>query len=84
MIRKAEQAGRQMLENMRRTQMTKKEFAELTNGKILYLDGATGSNLYKAGMPRGVSTEQWVLEHPSVSSKASEGLCRGQVEASIR
>ena len=35
-------SGRQMLENMRRTQMTKKEFAELTNGKILYLDGATG------------------------------------------
>lgn len=49
--------------------MTKKEFAELTNGKILYLDGATGSNLYKAGMPRGVSTEQWVLEHPSVLQK---------------
>ena len=57
--------------------MTKKEFAELTNGKILYLDGATGSNLYKAGMPRGVSTEQWVLEHPSVLQK----LQRDYVEA---
>ena len=28
------------------------------------MDGATGSNLMKAGMPRGVCTEQWVLEHP--------------------
>lgn len=28
------------------------------------LDGATGSNLQKAGMPRGCCTETWVLEHP--------------------
>ncbi len=30
----------------------------------LILDGATGSNLQKAGMPRGCCTEAWVLEHP--------------------
>lgn len=29
-----------------------------------FLDGATGSNLMKAGMPRGCCTEQWVLENP--------------------
>ena len=29
-------------------------------------DGATGSNLMKAGMPRGVCTESWVLEHKDV------------------
>ena len=28
------------------------------------LDGATGSNLMKAGMPRGCCTEKWVLDHP--------------------
>lgn len=28
------------------------------------LDGATGSNLMKAGMPRGCCTEVWILEHP--------------------
>ncbi|MDD6677825.1 MAG: homocysteine S-methyltransferase family protein [Firmicutes bacterium] len=28
------------------------------------LDGATGSNLMKAGMPRDCSVELWVLEHP--------------------
>ena len=33
------------------------------NGPIL-LDGATGSNLMKAGMPRGCCTEEWVLANP--------------------
>lgn len=45
--------------------MTKQEFAKLAEGRIL-LDGATGSNLMKAGMPRGVCTEKWVLEHEEV------------------
>ena len=30
----------------------------------MLLDGATGSNLMKAGMPRGCCTEEWVLAHP--------------------
>ena len=30
----------------------------------ILLDGATGTELYKRGMPYGVCTEQWVLEHP--------------------
>ena len=29
------------------------------------MDGATGSNLQKAGMPRGCCTEQWILDHPT-------------------
>lgn len=37
--------------------------ARLADG-VLLLDGATGSNLMKAGMPRGGCTEKWVLEHP--------------------
>ena len=32
----------------------------------LLLDGATGSNLMAAGMPKGVPSEDWVLEHPEV------------------
>ena len=28
------------------------------------LDGATGTELWKAGMPRNVCPEQWILEHP--------------------
>ncbi|MDO5346174.1 MAG: homocysteine S-methyltransferase family protein [Lachnospiraceae bacterium] len=46
--------------------MTREEFAALTNQGIVYLDGATGSNLYLAGMPRGICTEQWILEHEQV------------------
>ena len=44
--------------------MTKQEFAALAAGNRLILDGATGSNLTKAGMPKGVCTELWALEHP--------------------
>lgn len=44
--------------------MTKKEFRELVEGRLVFLDGATGSNLQKAGMPAGVCPEQWILEHP--------------------
>ena len=29
-------------------------------------DGATGTELYRRGMPKGVCTETWVLEHPDV------------------
>lgn len=44
--------------------MTKEQFYKLfTKGPVL-LDGATGSNLMKLGMPRGVCTESWVAEHP--------------------
>ncbi len=43
--------------------MTKEAFRQLCNEKILYLDGATGSNLMKAGMPVGVCPENWILEH---------------------
>ncbi len=43
--------------------MTKEAFRKLCNEKIIYLDGATGSNLMKAGMPVGVCPESWILEH---------------------
>lgn len=46
--------------------MTRQEFETLTAQGIVYLDGATGSNLYLAGMPHGICTEAWVLEHPQV------------------
>ena len=44
--------------------MNRTEFQNWTKHRIRLMDGATGSNLMKAGMPRGVCTEQWVLEHP--------------------
>lgn len=49
--------------------MTREEFSALSKDHILYLDGATGSNLVKAGMPSGVCPEQWILEHKDVMLK---------------
>ena len=44
--------------------MTRKAFREMIESRVVILDGATGSNLQKAGMPTGVCPEQWILEHP--------------------
>ena len=52
--------------------MTKQEFENLTGQGTVLLDGATGSNLRKAGMPVGVCAEQWVLEHPEVIRKLQQ------------
>lgn len=46
--------------------MTKQSFRDLTNNKVLILDGACGTNLQKAGMPTGVCPEQWILDHPEI------------------
>ena len=46
--------------------MTKREFLELVQSKIVLLDGATGSNLQKRGMPAGVCPEQWIIEHGEI------------------
>ena len=46
--------------------MTREDFRNLfRNGPVL-LDGATGTNLQRAGMPVGVCPEQWILEHPDI------------------
>lgn len=45
--------------------MTREEFLKISK-YYLYLDGATGSNLVRAGMPSGVCPEQWILEHSDV------------------
>ena len=46
--------------------MTREKFIDFTKDHIIYLDGATGSNLVKAGMPSGGCPEQWILEHREV------------------
>lgn len=43
--------------------MTREQFKDLLSKKIVILDGATGSNLQKAGMPFGVCPEQWIVEN---------------------
>ena len=44
--------------------LTREEFQQKIKEGLHILDGATGSNLMKAGMPRGCCTEEWVLAHP--------------------
>ena len=46
--------------------MTKKEFKELTQKKIVLLDGGMGSCLIKEGMPQGVCPEAWMIDNPDV------------------
>lgn len=56
--------------------MTREEFQKLTQDVVL-LDGATGSNLMAAGMPRGICTEAWIMEHKEVL----QNLQKAYVEA---
>ena len=57
--------------------LTKQEFHDYLVSGIHLLDGATGSNLMLAGMPKGVCTEKWVLENP----RAIQDLQRRYAEA---
>ena len=45
--------------------LTREEFSKILAEGPLILDGATGSNLQKAGMPRGCCTEEWILANPA-------------------
>lgn len=44
--------------------LTKEQFHKKIADGLCLLDGATGSNLQKAGMPRGCCTEEWILANP--------------------
>ena len=44
--------------------LTSTQLQAIIARRPLILDGATGSNLMKAGMPRGCCTEQWILDNP--------------------
>lgn len=60
--------------------MTKQEFRNFLNDGVVLLDGATGTNLQKAGMPGNVCPEQWILQHP----QAMLELQRSYVEAGTK
>lgn len=57
--------------------MTRDELYQKIAERPLILDGATGSNLQKAGMPVGVCPEQWILKN----EQALLSLQRAYVEA---
>lgn len=44
--------------------LTLEAFHQKISEGIHLLDGATGSNLMKAGMPKGCCAEEWIVNHP--------------------
>ena len=54
--------------------MTREELYKMIEKRPLILDGATGSNLQKAGMPTGVCPELWIMEHEEVLHRCSSLL----------
>ncbi len=57
--------------------MKQSEFRQFAEENLLFLDGATGSNLIKRGMPAGVCPEKWILENKDIFI----GLQKEYVEA---
>ena len=57
--------------------MNLQEFKDYIQEKPIFLDGATGSNLQKLGMPVGICPEKWIVEN----RHAMIGLQREYVEA---
>lgn len=45
--------------------MTREQFRSMTEDRVVLLDGATGTNMMKAGMPRHTCPEAWILDHPA-------------------
>ena len=46
--------------------MNRDEFLKFCEDRVVFLDGATGTNLQKKGLPAGVCPESWILEHQDV------------------
>ncbi|MCL6591569.1 MAG: homocysteine S-methyltransferase family protein [Firmicutes bacterium] len=46
--------------------MDKNAFRDFLGGRVVLLDGATGTELQKRNMPQGVCPEQWAADHPEV------------------
>jgi len=51
----------------------KKEIIRLLKKRVLVLDGATGTELQKRGMPAGICPEKWCLENPGVIQAVHDG-----------
>ncbi len=60
--------------------MDKKAFLEFCKDRIVFLDGATGSNLMKAGMPAGVCPEKWILENRGIMKKLQSSYAKAGSE----
>ena len=59
--------------------MTSDEFRKLCESGLVFLDGATGTNLQKMGMPIGVCPESWIIENPDTIKKLQSDFVDLQV-----
>ncbi|OPX85502.1 MAG: Methionine synthase [Pelotomaculum sp. PtaB.Bin104] len=57
--------------------MNKELFRQMAAEKIILLDGATGTELQKRGLPQDACPEEWVLAHPQVLTE----IQRAYIEA---
>ena len=57
--------------------MTRNEFRQWCDLAVRILDGATGTELIKQGMPAGVCPELWVLEHPESITAVQQAYAAG-------
>lgn len=55
--------------------MRREEFAAMAADRLLFLDGAMGSNLVKKGMPKNICTEAWILEHGELILELQKQYC---------
>ena len=60
--------------------LSREQFQSLAENGLI-LDGATGTNLQKMGMPKGCCTEQWILENPQplLELQGQYAACGSQV-----
>jgi len=65
-----------LLINIKEWFMTKQEFRELAESRILILDGGMGSCLIREGMPQGVCPEKWMIDHADIQFKIQSAYAR--------
>ena len=59
----------------------KRKFLDILDRRPLLLDGATGTELQKRGMPPGVSPELWCAENPGVIAGVHRDYARAGADA---
>ena len=56
--------------------MRRDEFIRLAGSRIIRLDGATGTELIKRGLPPGVCPEAWCVRNPDAVISVQQAYCR--------
>ena len=60
--------------------MNREEFAERFSHGVHLLDGATGTELRRAGMPADCCAEQWIIDHPREIIRLQEAYAKAGSE----